>query len=199
MLVCYLFIVFNYTQTIIFSENKTHTGQTKTGKQKTFTSNARKIVSAWYTKNRGYPYPTKNEATQMAEEANITTSQVIKWLSNKRFRTNNTMKTISGVIHPRRKQKMLRIEEVKENPAADVRWAATEKSRRYFLKQEAVNVLERWYNDHKQHPYPTDTQIESLALEGDITVSEVSGWFDNKRNRCRTKNLHYKIKSEIKK
>ena len=95
---------------------------------------------------------------------------------------------------------MIRIEEVKENPAADARWAATEKSRRYFLKQEAVNVLERWYNDHKQHQYPTDTQMESLALEGGITlVSEVSRWFDNKRNRCCTKNLHHKIKSEMEK
>ena len=169
---------------LLFADKRVFRGQRKRGERIFFTTYARKVVSDWYTKNRDYPYPTEDEVIQMAAEASISTSQVIKWLANKRLRTNNTMKT-SGVMHPKRRQKMLLIEEAKVNPAAAARRAAAQKNRRYFLKESAVNVLKRWYNDHKEHPYPTEAEKESLALEGDIKVCQVTCWFANKRNRCR--------------
>ena len=181
----------------LFAEKRVFRGQRKRGNRIFFTTYARKVVSDWYNKNRDYPYPTEDEVIQMAAEASISTSQVIKWLANKRLRTNNTMKT-SGVMHPKRRQKMLLIEEAKVNPAAAVRRAAAQKNRRYFLKESAVNALKRWYNDHKEHPYPTEAEKESLALEGDIKVCQVTCWFANRRNKCPKTKKRREIITDIK-
>ena len=105
----------------------------------------------------------------------------------------------SGVIHPKKRLKMLLIEEARVNPAAAARRAATQKNRRHLLKESAVNALKRWYNDHKEHPYPTEAEKESLALEGDIKVCQVTCWFANKRNRCcKTEKHKHKLKSDMK-
>ena len=182
---------------LLFADKRVFRGQRKRGKRVFFTTYARKVVSDWYTKNRDYPYPTEDEVLQMAAEASITTSQVIKWLANKRLRTNNTMKA-SGVMHPKKRQKMLLIEEAKVNPDAAARRAAAKKNRRYFLKESAVNALKKWYNDHKEHPYPTEAEKESLALEGDIKVCQVACWFANKRNRCRKTKKRPEIITDMK-
>ena len=119
---CYKSVLF------FFAENRTRTGNRKRGKRKLFTPKTRKIVLAWYTKNRTYPYPTEDEVTQLAEEANITRYQVIRWMSNKRLRTNNTL-TNSGAMHPKMRQKKLLTKEAKENPAAAARRATAKKFR----------------------------------------------------------------------
>ena len=181
----------------LFAEKRVFRGQRKRGNRIFFTTYARKVVSDWYNKNRDYAYPTEDEVIQMAAEASISTSQVIKWLANKRLRTNNTMKT-SGVMHPKRRQKMLLIEEAKVNPAAAARRAAAQKNRRYFLKESAVNVLKKWYNDHKEHPYPTEAEKESLALEGDIKVCQVTCWLANRRNRYLKTKKRREIITDIK-
>ena len=129
-----------------------------------------------------YPYPTKEEIQQMAEDAKIETTQVTKWFYNKRTRTNNT-KTTNGAMDPRTKRKIMLEKEAKENPVAAARLAADRMSRRYFLKQEAVKALHQWYNDHKEHPYPTPEEKKRLALENNLKVSQVTCWFSNSRNR----------------
>ena len=131
-----------------------------------------------------YPYPTEEEIQQMAEDTKLDTSQVIKWFANKRKRTNNT-KTTNGAMDPRTKRKKLLEKEAKENPAAAARRAADRKLHRNLHRQEAVLALKQWYNDHKEHPYPTPEEKKRLALENDLKVSQVTCWFGNSRSRSR--------------
>ena len=51
----------------------------------------------------------------------------------------------------------------------------------------AVEILKKWYDEHKSRPYfLSDTDVENLAREGNITEERVRKWMCNKR--CRSKN-----------
>jgi hypothetical protein len=52
----------------------------------------------------------------------------------------------------------------------------------------AVNVMNTWYLQHVNHPYPSDEEKEQLALDGNISVTQVKAWFSNKRNRSNNTN-----------
>ena len=56
-------------------------------------------------------------------------------------------------------------------------------SRRDFLGKEAVEVLERWYNDNKVNPYPTETETNQLAEKSGLSLKQIKKWFANKRVR----------------
>ena len=165
------------------------------GKRVFFTSHAIKILEIWYSNNKDYPYPTEDEIQQMVEDAKIETSQVTKWFYNKRTRAKNT-KTANGAMDPRTKRKKMLDKEAKENPAAAARRAAERKSGRYFLNKETVNALQQWYNDHKEHPYPTPEEKKRLALDNNIKVSQVTCWFANSRMRKRKTNTKGYAKTE---
>ena len=54
---------------------------------------------------------------------------------------------------------------------------------RPHLNREAVQLMENWYRTNMEHPYPTNTTIELLANNGNISTDQVKKWFANKRNR----------------
>ncbi|KAL4935241.1 hypothetical protein BDV06DRAFT_207405 [Aspergillus oleicola] len=47
----------------------------------------------------------------------------------------------------------------------------------------AVNVLKRWFNQHRDAPYPSKLDKAALADESGLTLSQVSTWFANTRRR----------------
>ncbi|GFR75766.1 pre-B-cell leukemia transcription factor 4 [Elysia marginata] len=51
------------------------------------------------------------------------------------------------------------------------------------LKQHAVDVMTRWYEENIHNPYPTKAQKTAMAQEGQISENQVKSWFANKRNR----------------
>ncbi|CAH8523860.1 unnamed protein product [Schistosoma bovis] len=51
------------------------------------------------------------------------------------------------------------------------------------LNQTALSVMESWYTNHVDNPYPTTAEKEELAALGGITVIQVSSWFANRRTR----------------
>ncbi|RUS78313.1 hypothetical protein EGW08_013917, partial [Elysia chlorotica] len=51
------------------------------------------------------------------------------------------------------------------------------------LKQRAVDVMTRWYEQNIHNPYPTKAQKTAMAQEGQISENQVKSWFANKRNR----------------
>jgi len=54
---------------------------------------------------------------------------------------------------------------------------------RPHLNKEAVRLMETWYNQNIDHPYPTPATIEVLAQTGNVGAEQVKKWFANKRNR----------------
>ncbi|XP_062612669.1 uncharacterized protein LOC134274399 [Saccostrea cucullata] len=54
---------------------------------------------------------------------------------------------------------------------------------RPLLSKKAVQLMEKWYDNHLEHPYPNTDAIEQLSAAGGITAEQVKKWFANKRNR----------------
>ena len=60
-------------------------------------------------------------------------------------------------------------------------------AKRKYLHQGAVCVLNAWYEQHFDHPYPEDDAVEILAANAAISASQVKKWMANKRVRsCNT-------------
>ena len=54
---------------------------------------------------------------------------------------------------------------------------------RKYLSPQAVDLMELWYQDNQQHPYPSISDLNKLAHDGHITVAQVRKWMANKRMR----------------
>lgn len=57
------------------------------------------------------------------------------------------------------------------------------KNVRRFLNRTAVRLMEAWYQQNFDHPYPPDDIVVRLAIEGGISASQVKKWMANKRVR----------------
>jgi len=62
------------------------------------------------------------------------------------------------------------------------RFLDARRKRRNFSKQ-ATEVLNEYFYSHLNNPYPSEEVKEQLARQCQITVSQVSNWFGNKRIR----------------
>ncbi|XP_071157420.1 pre-B-cell leukemia transcription factor 1-like isoform X16 [Mytilus edulis] len=62
------------------------------------------------------------------------------------------------------------------------RFLDARRKRRNFSKL-ATQVLNDYFNSHLSNPYPSEEAKEELARKCQITVSQVSNWFGNKRIR----------------
>jgi hypothetical protein len=58
------------------------------------------------------------------------------------------------------------------------------------LPEKAVRLMNAWYAEHEDNPYPNRNDLDYLATNGEIKESQVKAWFSNKRNR--TQNTHPK-------
>ena len=54
---------------------------------------------------------------------------------------------------------------------------------RPHLNKEAVKIMEDWYEQNLDHPYPSSATYDMLAIRGNVGVEQVKKWFANKRNR----------------
>ena len=54
---------------------------------------------------------------------------------------------------------------------------------RKYLHPQAIDLMELWYQDNQQHPYPSLSDLNKLAHDGHITVAQVRKWMANKRMR----------------
>ena len=54
---------------------------------------------------------------------------------------------------------------------------------RPHLNKEAVKIMEDWYEQNFDHPYPSSATYDMLAIRGNVGVEQVKKWFANKRNR----------------
>ena len=53
------------------------------------------------------------------------------------------------------------------------------------LSKSAVEVLNKWFDIHSEHPYPDEETVEILSSICNITAAQVKKWFSNKRTRSK--------------
>lgn len=58
-----------------------------------------------------------------------------------------------------------------------------QKSSRTVLDSRTLDILNKWFDEHSDKPYPTKKEKEELAKCCKISVKQVSTWFNNKRYR----------------
>ncbi|VDD84099.1 unnamed protein product, partial [Mesocestoides corti] len=51
------------------------------------------------------------------------------------------------------------------------------------LNPNAVAIMDEWYRDHLDKPYPSKYEKRRMAIAGAITEAQVGSWFANRRNR----------------
>lgn len=61
------------------------------------------------------------------------------------------------------------------------------------LSERAKELLERWFTDNVENPYPTMKQKEELARVCNMNMNSVNNWFGNKRMRIKRKMLNVEI------
>ncbi|CAL2034730.1 unnamed protein product [Caenorhabditis brenneri] len=55
--------------------------------------------------------------------------------------------------------------------------------KRKNFSQKATQILNAFFEAHITHPYPTEEEKHMLAMQCEISVSQVANWFGNKRIR----------------
>jgi hypothetical protein len=53
------------------------------------------------------------------------------------------------------------------------------------IPPKAASIMNRWYQQHTRHPYPSAKQKQDLAKKCAITIEQVSTWFTRQRALCR--------------
>jgi len=48
---------------------------------------------------------------------------------------------------------------------------------------KATDILNKWFDDHSDKPYPTKKEKEELARRCNMSIKQLSTWFNNKRYR----------------
>ena len=66
------------------------------------------------------------------------------------------------------------------SPAAKI--ATPTKGTRLF-SAEVIRILDHWYHQHFDHPYPTQSDVHELARKCSLRPDQVRKWLANKRNR----------------
>ena len=150
-------------------------------KRKFLSSHAVSLLSQWYQENYDLPYADDRTVDELSVQAGITTHQCIKWMANKRVRTNNTL-AFNGSIHPKKLRKMMQLQEGGSTDSPAKPKAEVRKSRK-FLDPAAVKYMNAWYSEHQQYPYPSNQEKQEIAEKTGLAVPQVTCWFANKRNR----------------
>ena len=65
------------------------------------------MMEAWYQDNFSHPYPSTEIVDYICKRGKVTTTQVRKWMANKRNRSCNTL-SYNSTIHPKRLKRLQR-------------------------------------------------------------------------------------------
>lgn len=71
-------------------------------------------------------------------------------------------------------------------------------SKKNQLPDRALDIMNEYFDDHLNNPYPSLEEKEKLARLGGITVKQVNAWFCNRRNRSQNTKPK-RIKRELEK
>ena len=51
------------------------------------------------------------------------------------------------------------------------------------LDTDAISILNKWFDEHGNRPYPNKKEKQDLARRCNMTINQLSTWFNNKRYR----------------
>lgn len=123
-------------------------------------------------KNSAYPYSYSNDYyRQFYPESQLSTSNLDS--------TGNSLNSSNTQLSPIRSDNS-EVSFSNYNFYQNTRKCNTRKQQ---LPDHAVDIMNDWFTDHINNPYPTLEDKERLAKEGSITVKQVTAWFSNRRNR----------------
>jgi len=64
---------------------------------------------------------------------------------------------------------------------------AKRRKKRKGYSKEVSEILNNWYNDHLQSPYPNEDEKRELCTMCGLTLLQLNNWFSNKRIRMKKK------------
>ncbi|KAK2169620.1 hypothetical protein LSH36_8g03032 [Paralvinella palmiformis] len=74
-----------------------------------------------------------------------------------------------------------------EKDTSSRRKQTSSKQNKRYLSPVALDMMESWYEQHFQHPYPSDDVVCYIVRHGKVTPAQVKKWMANKRVRsCNT-------------
>ena len=148
------------------------------GCRKHLSPRAIQLMEEWYRLNFNHPYPTNETIEYFALEGSISVVQVKKWMANKRVRSFNTL-SFNGSIHPKRLKRLQRMSLMRTTTPRHV----TQRDPIATLESyTALQLLNQWYQEHSDCPYPSESEKEDLAKRCGIQVSHLTLWLENRRN-----------------
>jgi hypothetical protein len=69
------------------------------------------------------------------------------------------------------------------SPPTSTVTAPTRPSKRRRLTNTAISIMEKWYSQNQEHPYPNQEATQLLATAGNVSPEQVKKWFANRRLR----------------
>jgi Homeobox KN domain len=73
-----------------------------------------------------------------------------------------------------------------DNPQTNEDERPTRKTGTRFPR-EAVTILKKWVDIHRDHPYPTEDEKDDLRQRTGLSVTQISNWLANSRRRSKIK------------
>lgn len=61
--------------------------------------------------------------------------------------------------------------------------ARSGKRKRGNLPKHVTDILRQWFDEHENHPYPTEEEKQMLLIKTGLAMSQISNWFINARRR----------------
>lgn len=146
------------------------------------------LMEQWYQHNFDHPYPSEDSVAMLAKEGSINGAQVKKWMANKRVRSFNTL-SFNGSIHPKKLKRLQREHlarhgySLNQSSSSQKSTSASKRVPNIPLPLHSRHSLNVWYDEHVEHPYPTEAEKAELSSKTGLTLSQVKCWFANKRSR----------------
>ncbi len=141
------------------------------------------LMEVWYQLNFDHPYPNDAAVHQLAKDGNITITQIKKWMANKRVRSFNTL-SFNGSVHPKKLRRLHRQQMLytgQQSPLVEK--PVISRTPNTPLSSRATQLLNKWFREHKENPYPTETDKQKLVKDTGMLMTQVKCWFANKRSR----------------
>ena len=75
------------------------------------------------------------------------------------------------------------IDDLKKRFCGPMLLRAHSRHRRFSLTNDSKRLLKQWFNDHIEHPYPTQREKEALSRSANLSLKQINDWFTNYRKR----------------
>ena len=97
--------------------------------------------------------------------------------------TNNNSQTLDNIDTLNNSEPHSVVKDTQKMAKAIAKSKTKTKAKTRTLGQKSVKILNQWFYDHLDDPYPSRQEKTDLARMAGLKVKQVTGWFINKRMR----------------